>query len=52
MADERKEKPELEQDEIDELAGEQLPDREVMSVINPAVDGVASFAPVDPAELP
>jgi hypothetical protein len=33
---------ELTKEELEEQNGEQLPDREVMSVINPGVDGIAS----------
>ena len=39
-------------EELEEQNGEQLPDREVMSLINPGVDGVASTAPLEPLPLP
>jgi hypothetical protein len=43
-----KEDRELTEDELDEQNAEQLPDREVMTVINPGVDGIATIAPVEP----
>jgi hypothetical protein len=43
-----KEDTELTEDELDEQNAEQLPDREVMSLINPGADGVATIAPVEP----
>jgi hypothetical protein len=39
---------ELTPEELEEQNGEQLPDREVMSLINPGADGVASTAPFEP----
>ena len=39
---------ELTEDELEEQNGEQLPDREVMSIINPGADGIATIAPVEP----
>jgi len=35
-------------EEVEEQNGEELPDREVMSVINPGVDGIVSTAPFEP----
>jgi len=35
-------------EELEEQNGEELPDREVMSLINPGVDGVATTAPFEP----
>jgi hypothetical protein len=43
-----KEDRELTEDELDEQNAEELPDREVMTVINPGVDGIATIAPVEP----
>jgi hypothetical protein len=42
---------ELTDDELDEQNAEQLPDREVMSVISPGADGIATIAPVEPEGL-
>lgn len=42
---------ELTEDEIEEQNAEQLPDREVMSIINPGADGIATIAPVEPEGL-
>jgi hypothetical protein len=42
---------ELTEDELEEQNGEQLPDREVMSVISPGADGIATIAPVEPEGL-
>jgi hypothetical protein len=42
---------ELTEDELEEQNGEQLPDREVMSIINPGADGIATIAPVEPEGL-
>jgi hypothetical protein len=47
-----REEQELTPDEVEEQDAEQLPDREVMSVINPGVDGVPIIAPEPPAESP
>jgi hypothetical protein len=44
----KKEDPELTAEEVEEQNGEELPDREVMSLINPGVDGVATTAPFEP----
>jgi hypothetical protein len=35
-------------EELEEQNGETLPDREVMSLINPGADGVVSTAPLEP----
>lgn len=45
---EKKEEQTLTPEELEEQNGEQLPDREVMSLINPGVDGIASVAPFEP----
>jgi hypothetical protein len=42
---------ELTKEELEEQNGEELPDREVMSVINPGADGVATTAPFEPMPL-
>jgi hypothetical protein len=42
---------ELTEDELKEQNGEELPDREVMSVITPGADGIATIAPVEPEGL-
>jgi hypothetical protein len=42
---------ELTPDDLEEQNGEELPDREVMSVINPGADGIASTAPFEPLPL-
>jgi hypothetical protein len=42
VAEKKHEAEELTKEELEEQNGEQLPDREVMSVINPGVDGIAS----------
>jgi hypothetical protein len=47
MEEQRKEQ-ELTPEELEEQNAEQLPDREVMSLINPGADGIASFEPVPP----
>ena len=51
MTKKKDEKQELTPEELEEQNGEQLPDREVMSLINPGVDGIASTAPFEPAPL-
>ena len=38
----------LTKEELDEQNGEALPDREVMKLINPGVDGIVSKAPFEP----
>jgi hypothetical protein len=43
-----KDERELTEDELEEQNAEELPDREVMSVINPGADGIATIAPVEP----
>jgi hypothetical protein len=35
-------------EELEAQNGEELPDREAMSLINPGVDGIASTAPFEP----
>jgi hypothetical protein len=52
VAKKKDEQHELTPEEVDEQNGEELPDREVMSLINPGVDGVASTAPFEPQPLP
>jgi hypothetical protein len=42
---------ELTEDELEEQNAEQLPDREVMSIINPGADGIATIAPIEPEGL-
>jgi hypothetical protein len=37
-----REPDEMTKEELEEQDGEELPDREVMSLINPGVDGIAS----------
>jgi hypothetical protein len=44
MAKER-DSEELTKEEVEEQNAEELPDREVMSLINPGVDGIATIAP-------
>jgi len=47
----QREPDELTKEELEEQNGEELPDREVMTVINPGVDGIASppvFEPLPP----
>jgi hypothetical protein len=48
MAKKPEKKDELTKEELEEQNGEELPDREAMSLINPGVDGIASIAPFDP----
>jgi hypothetical protein len=45
---EKNEEQGLTPEELEEQNGEKLPDREVMSLINPGVDGIASTAPFEP----
>jgi hypothetical protein len=42
------EKKELSSEELEEQNADQLPDREVMSLINPGVDGIPTIAPFEP----
>lgn len=50
---EKRASEELTKEEIEEQNGEELPDREVMSVINPGADGIATIAPEPvPPETP
>ncbi len=51
MAKKKTEEKELTPEELDEQNGEKLPDREVMSVINPGADGIVSTAPFEPGPL-
>jgi hypothetical protein len=48
VAKEKDEQQELTPEEVEEQNGEALPDREVMSVINPGADGIVSTAPFEP----
>jgi hypothetical protein len=48
MAKKKDEQQELTPEEVEEQNGETLPDREVMSVINPGADGIMSTAPFEP----
>jgi hypothetical protein len=47
-----KNEPELTPEELEEQDAEQLPDREVMSLITPpaGADGIGTIAPVEPPE--
>jgi hypothetical protein len=45
----KKKEEELTPEELEKENGEELPDREVMSLINPGVDGVATTAPFEPS---
>ena len=51
VAKEKDKQQELTPEELDEQHAEELPEREVMSLINPGVDGVASTAPIEPSSL-
>jgi len=48
MAKKEHQHDELTEEELMKENGEELPDREVMSVINPGADGIASTAPFEP----
>ena len=48
MAEKEHQHEELTQEELEKENGEELPDREVMSLINPGADGIASTAPFEP----
>jgi hypothetical protein len=52
MTDKQQHEDQLSEEELKEQNGEPLPDREVMSTINPGVDGIGSFQvdPVPPAD--
>jgi hypothetical protein len=50
MAEKEQQEQELTPEEVEEQQAEQLPDREVLSVINPGVDGVPIIAPEPPGE--
>jgi hypothetical protein len=45
---EQKNEQELTPEELEKQNAEHLPDREVMSLINPGVDGIPSFDPGPP----
>ena len=47
MTEEKKTQEDLSDEELEEQNGDTLPDREVMSTINPGVSGIGSFQ-VDP----
>ena len=44
----KEEERELTPEELEEQNGEQLPDREAMSLINPGVDGISTITPIEP----
>jgi len=50
MGEKKKNEQELTEDELEEQNGEELPDREVMSLITPptGADGIATIAPDEP----
>ena len=48
---EKNEEQGLTPEELEKQNAEHLPDREVMSLINPGVDGIASTAPFEPLPL-
>ena len=48
----KQEEQALTPEELEQQNGEQLPDREVMSIINPGADGIATTAPLEPLPLP
>ena len=48
MAKKTQEEKPLTPEEVEEQNGEELPDREAMSLINPGIDGIASTAPFEP----
>jgi hypothetical protein len=48
MGKDKKKEQELTPEELEEQNGEELPDREVMSTINPGVDGISTIAPFEP----
>jgi hypothetical protein len=52
MSKDKKKEKELTPEELEEQDAEELPDREVMSLINPGVDGVATIAPNEPPLSP
>jgi hypothetical protein len=46
VAEKKQQQPEeLTPEELEKQNGEELPDREAMSLINPGVDGIATIAP-------
>jgi hypothetical protein len=48
MSEEKKTQQELTPEELEEQDAEELPDREVMSLINPGADGIVSIEPEPP----
>ena len=48
MTEKKKHEDELTEEELAEQNGEELPDREVMSLINPGADGIADIGPEPP----
>jgi hypothetical protein len=48
VAKEHDHEHELTPEELEEQNGEELPDREAMSIINPGVDGISTIAPIEP----
>jgi hypothetical protein len=48
MGEKKRDSEELSQEELEKQNGEELPDREAMSLINPGVDGIATVAPFEP----
>ena len=48
MAKKQQKSEELTPEELEQQNGEELPDREAMSLINPGVDGIATVAPFEP----
>jgi hypothetical protein len=48
---EKNEEQALTPEEVEQQNAEQLPDREVMSLINPGADGIASTAPFEPLPI-
>ena len=52
MTEKQQNEDQLSEEELKEQNGETLPDREVMSTINPGADGIGSFQldPVPPGD--
>ena len=48
----KEEQRELTPEEIEQQNGEQLPDREAMSLINPGIDGISTISPIEPPVEP
>ena len=44
----KEEERDLTAEEVEEQNGEELPDREAMSLINPGIDGISTIAPIEP----